>query len=32
MMEPDIYGELDNGLIFLLTPDWLIGWEEKGAS
>lgn len=24
----DIYGELENGLIFLLTPDWLKGWEE----
>jgi len=25
---PDIHGELENGLVFLLTPDWLKRWEE----
>ena len=23
-----IYGELENGILFLLTPEWLGEWEE----
>lgn len=23
----DIYGELENGLEFLLSPQWLLDWE-----
>ena len=28
MKTGDIYGKLENGLIFLLTPEWLQDWEE----
>jgi len=28
MKTSDIYSELENGLIFLLTPEWLKDWEE----
>ena len=27
-METNIYGELDNGLVFLLNPDYIKGWEQ----
>ena len=26
-MDNDIYGELESGLVFLLTPQWLLDWE-----
>lgn len=26
--ETDIYGELENGLVFLLTPPWFKDYEE----
>ena len=28
MEDKDIYGELENGEYFLLTPDWLKCWME----
>jgi len=26
--QDDVYGELENGTLFLLTPEWLKNWEQ----
>ena len=28
---PDLYGELENGELFLLTPQWLIEFEKEAG-
>jgi len=28
----EIYGELENGELFWLTPDWLKEWEEENVA